>query len=628
VETLPVRDIGQFGDLNYLMVFHGDGRIILDETLSNLSDAEARRFVGGSAGGVFAARDETGSLNLGLLVPVWFSLREGLSESAPDAELFWLYFRRRITDGLLRDLASIVNADISGFLGPRLVVSSQKSLATAGLLPAFLPSAAYTHVELHRNPWAVIEQRSGLQRYLAGYLPLEDRYGTRVGALAVSQLLQPDEVAVEVERTRALVVGLSTFMFVLTLLLGVVFAGRIFDPIRSLIEGTRRLAGGEFGFRLRARAGDEIGELERSFNDMAARLHGARSELEERHRYLEAVLGNIASGVVTTDENGRITAANAAAHRILRLPAASLTGRSWRELAAAAGDPGTQRFWTQIGASADGEEVEVTTLTADAPLVLRLIVTDLRPEPGAAPLGRVAIFEDISELIRSKKLAAWAEMARQVAHEIKNPLTPLKASAQFVEQAYRDRSERFPEIFAEGMRTIVQQVDVLRRIASEFSGFGRVQKLEPRPLDLGLLLQRVTAPYRSLPGIVLDFADGGGNDIPGSGVRILGDEEGLRKVFTNVLENAREAMGGQGRIQLAVEPVPGGHVQVLVTDEGTGLAEEARHRLFEPYFSTKTTGTGLGLAISRSILEELGGSITLSNRPRGGAEVRIVLVAC
>jgi nitrogen fixation/metabolism regulation signal transduction histidine kinase len=627
-ETPPVRDIGQL-EFSQVMVFHGDGRIILDETLSNLSDEEGQRFVTEAPRKVFASRDESGSLNLGALEPLWFSREEGFSETAPDARLYYMYYRRQLTDDLLRDVASILNTDISGFLGPELVVSSRKSLATAGLLPNLVPPAAFMDVQLSNNRYAVVEELAGLQRYFSGYLPLEDRTGQRIGTLAVSQLLQPDEFAVEEERTRALVVGLSTMMFVLTLILGVVFAARIFDPVRNLIDGTRRIAGGDLAFRLRARGGDEIGELERSFNDMASRLQTARAALDERRRYLEAVLRNIASGVVTTDERGCITAANAAALRILRSSASELEGRMCADLERAAGDSGTRSFWSHVRDGGDGE-FETTMLRGSARLTLRVVVTDMHhaDEAGAETLGRVAIFEDVTELIRSKKLAAWAEMARQVAHEIKNPLTPLKASAQFMEQAYRDQSEEFPQIFGEGMETIVRQVDVLRRIASEFSGFGRIQKLDPKPLDLGELLQRVTAPYRSVPGLELELTDGAGNGFPGAGVRVLGDEEGLRKVFTNIFENAREAMSGAGRIRLSVRQAPEGQVAVLVADEGKGLAEEARARLFEPYFSTKSTGTGLGLAITRSILEELGGSISLSNRPGGGAEVRVTLVAC
>jgi len=199
----------------------------------------------------------------------------------------------------------------------------------------------------------------------------------------------------------------------------------------------------------------------------------------------------------------------------------------------------------------------------------------------------------------------------------------MKLSAQFMQQAFQDHSERFPAIFEEGMITIIQQVESLRRIATEFSNFGRVQKLEPRPLDLAELLRSVTAPYTHLPGLEVEVVDGVQN-----GLQVLGDAEGLRRVFRNVLENAREAMGGRGRIAMYVERLGTSRVQVRIADQGPGISSEAATRLFEPYFSTKTTGTGLGLAISRSIVEELGGTMVLANRPGGGAEACITLVVC
>jgi signal transduction histidine kinase len=146
-------------------------------------------------------------------------------------------------------------------------------------------------------------------------------------------------------------------------------------------------------------------------------------------------------------------------------------------------------------------------------------------------------------------------------------------------------------------------------------------------MDLGELLQGVVGPYANMPGLQVEVGNGG-HGFPGSGIQVLADEEGLRKVFRNVFENARESMQGTGRIELAVEAPRDGIVQVVIQDEGKGISNDAQERLFEPYFSTKSTGTGLGLAITRGILEELGGHISLSNRPQGGAEARVTLVVC
>jgi PAS domain-containing protein len=351
-EAPPARDIGHL-EFSQIMVFAATAISCSTKRWRTCPDAQAHAFVQRAPRQVFASRDGK-YLCLGALEKIWFSRSEGLVETAPDAEPYYVYYRRRLTDRLLRNLAAILSTDISGFLGPQLVVSSQKSLATAGLLPSLVPPQAFAHVQLRHNRYAVVEETAGEQRYFAGYLPLEDSGGARIGALAVSQLLQPDEFAVEVERTRDLVLGLSTLMFVLTLLLGVFFTARIFDPVRNLIEGTRRIAGGDLGFRLRARSGDEIGELERSFNDMSSHLQTARWALEERRRYLEAVLGNIGSGVIATDAAGRITAANPAAYRILRLPAGSLEGNTWSDLAIAGEGAAMQHFWQRLGEAPGG----------------------------------------------------------------------------------------------------------------------------------------------------------------------------------------------------------------------------------------------------------------------------------
>src|SRR5262249_50867514 len=176
----------------------------------------------------------------------------------------------------------------------------------------------------------------------------------------------------------------------------------------------------------------------------------------------------------------------------------------------------------------------------------------------------------------------------------------------------------------EGMKTIIEQVESLRRIASEFSNFGRIQKIEPRPLELAPLLNGVMSAYHGIRGLEIELPDNGDLD----GIRVLGDDEGLRRVFRNIFENAREAMNGRGRIEVNVARTGSDRVQVRVSDTGPGVSGEAAERLFEPYFSTKNAGTGLGLAISKSIVEELGGTIALANRTGGGAEACVTLVIC
>jgi nitrogen fixation/metabolism regulation signal transduction histidine kinase len=235
----------------------------------------------------------------------------------------------------------------------------------------------------------------------------------------------------------------------------------------------------------------------------------------------------------------------------------------------------------------------------------------------------VFVFEDLTELIQSKKLSAWVEMARQIAHEIKNPLTPIRISTQFMQRAYEQRSEKFDQIFREGADTIIQQVDVLKRIASEFSSYGRMQQLEVGSVPVEPMLDNIIKPYLNNPaGVKVDVRNG----CPDAAVLV--DPEAFRKICTNLVENAMDAMpsGGALDVSCAPEDVDGVPcVRVSFRDTGPGLSSEAEEKLFEPYFSTKTTGTGLGLAICRSLSQEMGGDIEVSNAPGGGVVASVLL---
>jgi two-component system nitrogen regulation sensor histidine kinase NtrY len=238
-------------------------------------------------------------------------------------------------------------------------------------------------------------------------------------------------------------------------------------------------------------------------------------------------------------------------------------------------------------------------------------------------IGTVYVFEDLTELISSKKLSAWVEMARQIAHEIKNPLTPIKLSTQFMLRAHDEKAENFSEIFKESSETIIQQVEVLRRIASEFSSFGRMQQLEVDTHDVCGMVKEIAAPYQKNDSAI----DVSLQQVEGER-RAWVDPEAVRKICTNLIENAMEAMTDGGKLQIGFgETDDGGQPMVTVSfrDTGPGLSEEAQQKLFQPYFSTKTTGTGLGLAICRNLSREMGGDVVIENLTRGGAEATLFL---
>jgi len=412
-----------------------------------------------------------------------------------------------------------------------------------------------------------------------------------------------------------LILGLLTLLFASTVTLGVFLARKIFNPIEALQEGTRRVMEGDLEFTLRARAPDEIGELVSSFNRMTGALRKARRELTERQRYLSAVLENVGTGVIATDRAGRIITINPAGQRILSVAEEKISGRRPEQVEARELSPLLDLMSTSGEGRVREKEVELTL--GDRKLTLKAVVAEL--EADGERLGTVMVFDDLTELIRSKKLSAWVEMARQIAHEVKNPLTPIKLSAQFMQRAFEDRSDKFEEIFREGIETIVTQSEILRRIASEFSSFGKVVRVKPEVFEIEGFLEECISPYRAAEGVSVDYRSSC------TGVKAFADREALRKIMVNIMENALEAMPDGGEVVVECRRVEN-VIEIRVLDSGSGLSQEVQQRLFEPYFSTKTNGTGLGLAISQSLAEEMGGRIILRNREDARGVEAIVMI--
>jgi len=395
--------------------------------------------------------------------------------------------------------------------------------------------------------------------------------------------------------------------------LGVFLAGKIFNPIAALQGGTRKIIDGELEFRLEAEAPDEIGELVESFNTMTAALREARRGLLERQRYLAAVLDNIATGVLATGRDGAIITLNPSGERILRVSGAAVIGKRPDEVFGEGLAPLRSLF---VAAPGEIREVELSLFSGEMARTVKAVVASL--EEGGERLGTVVVFDDLTELIRSKKLSAWIEMARQIAHEVKNPLTPIKLSAQLMKKAYDSESADFDGIFKSGVDTVIQQTEILRRIATEFSSFGKAMRLQPEAVPLDAFLAEIVSYYRGAEKVVVQLSCDGG-------ISVRADREALRKILVNLLENAIDAMPGGGEVAVSCRR-EGGTAVVSVVDSGKGLSGEMQTHLFEPYFSTKTNGIGLGLAISQNLARAMDGEIRLRNREGArGAEAAVTL---
>jgi nitrogen fixation/metabolism regulation signal transduction histidine kinase len=437
----------------------------------------------------------------------------------------------------------------------------------------------------------------------------------------------------EVTFSRTALKRLYTVTLTLTLLLAltsalglaVVLSERFATPLGLLAEGTRAVAQGDFTRRQPVTSKDELGVLTESFNTMTEQLADAKDRTEESQRatettraYLESVLANLSSGVLAFDERYRLRTANPSAAVILQQPFAELAGVPLAEwggrLPALA--PFAELVAEGFRASPDGQwQREAALAVAGHTRTLLLRGTRL---PGAPVPGYVAVFDDVSELLQAQRDAAWAEVARRLAHEIKNPLTPIQLSAErLAMKLAASLSEGDQETLRRGTQTIVSQVAAMKHMVDDFAIYAR----QPRPgqlkaVDLGALLLDVLALYDNLrPHVALA--------LPDTPVVIQGDPTRLRQVFHNLLQNAVDAQPGDDpRIDITLTAqLP--EVSLSFGDRGPGFAENVLAHSFEPYVTTKAKGTGLGLAIVKKIVEEHAGRVTLENIVPHGARVTL-----
>jgi len=551
----------------------------------------------------------------------------------------YVYYARAINTEVLGEVAEQVGADVNVYADGDLIASSREGLLAGGFISATMNADAYVEVSMLGSDRMLATERAGSYDFQVAYLPV-DRWVPTVlpadstagatvtwgpastrAAMGVPLLFRPESYSLEVQRATSVVLGVFALLLAATIALGLVVARGVFEPLRGLVAGTRRVSRGDFDVRLPERRSDEIGIVVSAFNEMTEKIAESQRALEERRRYLEAILENIGAGVVSTDAEGRVRTLNAAAERIIAAPAQEFTGKLASELAHGEHAPQVFALLAESAqaAFASGE----LAFRADRPATVKYLRTRLEAE--GRVFGTVLVFEDVTELIESKKLSAWVEMARQIAHEIKNPLTPIRLSTQFMRRAYEQKPAEFERVFHEGTETILHQVDVLKKIASEFSSYGRMQQLDVKPHAVDPLVRHIVTPYQQNAAAVRIVYENGA-----AGAEVLADAEAVRKICANLIENAMEAMGPAGG-ELRVRCSENGEddarvIRIAFRDNGPGLKEEVTGRLFEPYFSTKTTGTGLGLAICRTLSREMGGDVTVENAAQGtGVEAVLTL---
>ncbi len=402
---------------------------------------------------------------------------------------------------------------------------------------------------------------------------------------------------------------------------GLYMARGITVPIQLLAEGTREVAAGNLNYKVEARAHDEIGILVDSFNRMTGDLQAKHNELEERRRYTETVIQAVATGVVSLDPAGRLTTMNGAAARMLGVPGESAVGQPFRQVFAGPHFAEVGALVQRMDRARQGTLEREIRLRRDGHAVTLLGSTTALRGPEGEYAGMVLVLDDLTELLKAQRLAAWREVAQRIAHEIKNPLTPIQLSAQRLRRRLADRSPDDRRLLEECTGTIIEEVEGLKHLVDEFSRFARMPALAPKPTDLNRLLEGVAALYHeSHPALSLKtfFAP----DLPALEV----DPDQIKRAALNLVDNAVEAVGGAGEVTVQTVWSPEAkRVQVSVSDNGVGIAPEDKDKLFLPYFSTKAAGMGLGLAIVHQIVTDHGGSIWVEDNPPKGSRFVIDL---
>jgi two-component system, NtrC family, nitrogen regulation sensor histidine kinase NtrY len=434
-----------------------------------------------------------------------------------------------------------------------------------------------------------------------------------------------------------------SFFLMLTLMImvgatwmGLYLAKRITRPVQMLAAAAREIGAGHLDRRLEPETADEFGSLVEAFNTMAAELAVSRHELErsavhlerknleldERRRYTETVLQRIATGVISVDAGGRVTTINAAGARLLGLDETA-AGRPISEVLGTPELEPLARLLRGLGASRGEVLPQEIALPRDGREIhLAAVATPFVDEAGA-PEGAVLVFDDVTPLIRSQKVAAWREVARRLAHEIKNPLTPIQLSAERLRKHLAGAPPATRALVEECTGAIVTEVESLKGLVDEFSQFARMPPPRTVPTDLHALLDETLALYDGLFSHVRFDRE---YDPALPLVRL--DPEQVRRVIINLVDNAVEAMERRGAITLHTQHDPGHHLaRIIVADDGPGIPVAERDKLFMPYFSTKRRGSGLGLAIVRRIVAEHGGSIEVGENVPTGARFTIELPA-
>jgi signal transduction histidine kinase/HAMP domain-containing protein len=494
-----------------------------------------------------------------------------------------------LDDEIFSWLARVIQHDLHLYRGERLTASSRRDLFAAHVESERLPGDVYLDLILRGRQLVFASRSSNAARYVEIYSTINlgptirERY-----TLALPFIVQGRQIEAQVNDLATTIYLLLVFIALGAIAVAFRIASGVTRPVQSLVAGARAVARGDFDVQLDVPSDPDIGLLVTTFRDMSFSIRQQQEDLRHERDRLQTLLENINAAVVVLDGERRVGAMNAMARRLF--------GDSFPTF-------DDVRDFVIEHRSRHVESREIAIAIDDNERTLRVSIVPL-PDSDEEML----IAEDVTEILRSNRLEAWGEMARQVAHEIKNPLTPIQLTAEHLRTLAERGDPRLAEVVRTGVDNILRQVVTLRETSKEFSDYASTRQVNRKALDLNRMLHDLASGYSESRERGIDFE---ADIAPSTPASFTGDERLLRGAVANLIENAFQAAPG-GRVRLGSEAVDS-KVVISVEDSGPGISPDVLPKIFDPYFSTKSTGTGLGLAIARKAIEEHGGRIHAEN---------------
>ncbi|TAN44440.1 MAG: HAMP domain-containing protein [Nitrospirae bacterium] len=417
-----------------------------------------------------------------------------------------------------------------------------------------------------------------------------------------------------------LILGFLTLMLVFSgLWVSLKISRGITIPIQRLAMATEEVASGNLDVSVDIKTQDEIGILINSFNQMVRQIKDGKSSLENayiesdrRRLYLENILENINSGVLFLDTDGKILTMNRAAHSILDFAVEDIIGRDYTEFIQRLNSDELNTMVKDIEGTRINEVSKEVKINIDGRvLICRIYIAGIRDSRDSRSLGMLVVFNDLTDVIKAQKAIAWQEVAQRMAHEIKNPLTPIKLSTERLIKKWHQKDEDFGAVIEKSTRTIINEVEGLKKLVDEFAKYGRLPEIKKGPLHFPELLESVTSLYKGFKDIEIK------TDLQEAMPQINLDRDQFKRVLINIIDNAIKAMDGRGLITVSAA-VDRNTLKIEISDTGPGISIAEKEKLFMPYFSNRKGGTGLGLAIAHKIVADHGGHIIVrDNHPAG-----------